>query len=638
MSERPLQLMLVDEDPTFRLGLRVWLEQLPGFQVVDEASGAQAALEQLRSRIQALEQAFEQPALRSRDLRPIDLVILDMGLGQGDPDEMPGLMLCRAIKSEFPNLPVLILSAKTEPVLESAARQVGADGYGTRGMPVRDLAQLIREVAQAQPQATLPVGPPPVAAPVRPQASTQIPGPFTAMRLSMRLSGLQQINQAIAEVQTARESGRLSWLNAQVLKGRARELRAAQWIVKQLWATPQFQDNNWGTPWGIPGSIDTPPDSTDHARSSLTTAGGGRGGVITPEAPGGKPLSGIPNPALRTSQSARALSQPGDIQALIFDTVFSKLQTKLENSCSFPLEIDILRTEKKRELFYIILRKLEDLLDDLRQSHIQPGQLPEKTPKLLDDLWSTVVEEFFGKYYTVRVNAVEQEVVSVLRQEQQTVRTEILSQIPLASELLGHWLFQESLFIDGSSYLATTPEAIRHSEKLLENLIIQMANAVMQPLLNRLADVEALKKSLYNRRLMSTREIERFRNDLAWRYRWDTWVNEPKAVFESQYRLLRLTPRGLELETIYAPRRDELDQLSGIQWALTMAIETRDALAPRVRTVFSFVGSGVVYVLTEVVGRGIGLIGRGILQGVGSAWQDTKRARRRKQAEFNEWE
>ncbi|MEO0456032.1 MAG: DUF3685 domain-containing protein [Cyanobacteria bacterium P01_A01_bin.114] len=617
MSERPLQLMLVDEDPTFRLGLRVWLEQLPGFQVVDEAGSAQAALAQLRSRLQTLEQAFDEPSLRSRDLRSIDLVIVDMGLGQGSPDEMPGLMLCRAIKSEFSNLPVLILSAQAEPVLESAARQVGADGYGTRGMPVRALAQLIREAARPR-SVSASEAPQPVAAPVGPD---KIPGPFTAMRLSMRLSGLQQIELALAELQAAREQGRLSWLTASVLEGRARELRAARWLVGQLWATPQFTDNSLGSTWA-----DSPRETAAIAPR-----------VTSPRSPAAaETRSGLS--ALQTDLSSPTLSRSGDLQALIFETVFSKLQTSLNNTCSFPLEIDILRTEKKRELFYIILRKLEDLLDNLRQSNIQPGQLPERTPKLLDDLWFSIIEEFFGKYYTVRVNTVEQEVVSVLQQERPTVRAEILSQIPLVPELFGHWLFQETLFIDGASYLATTPEAIHHSEKLLENLLIQMANAVMQPLLNRLADVEAIKKNLYNRRLMSTREIERFRNNLAWRYRWDCWVNEPKAVFESQYLLLALTPQGITRHQIYAPRRDELDQLSGLQWALTMAIETRDALAPRVRTVISFVGSGVVYILTEVVGRGIGLIGRGILQGVGSAWQDTRRARRRKQAEFNEWE
>ena len=48
MSERPLQLMLVDEDPTFRLGLRVWLEQLPGFQIAAEAAKASEAMDILR--------------------------------------------------------------------------------------------------------------------------------------------------------------------------------------------------------------------------------------------------------------------------------------------------------------------------------------------------------------------------------------------------------------------------------------------------------------------------------------------------------------------------------------------------------------------------------------------------------------
>lgn len=35
-------------------------------------------------------------------------------------------------------------------------------------------------------------------------------------------------------------------------------------------------------------------------------------------------------------------------------------------------------------------------------------------------------------------------------------------------------------------------------------------------------------------------------------------------------------------------------------------------------------GSSIVYVLTDVIGRGIGLIGRGILRGVGSAWRDPR--------------
>jgi hypothetical protein len=35
----------------------------------------------------------------------------------------------------------------------------------------------------------------------------------------------------------------------------------------------------------------------------------------------------------------------------------------------------------------------------------------------------------------------------------------------------------------------------------------------------------------------------------------------------------------------------------------------------------------VVYVLTEIIGRGIGLIGRGVIKGIGNIWQESNRHR-----------
>lgn len=218
--------------------------------------------------------------------------------------------------------------------------------------------------------------------------------------------------------------------------------------------------------------------------------------------------------------------------------------------------------------------------------------------------------------------------VETLLQEETTVVSAILSKIPQVPMLLEHLLFQAAVVVDGSAYLAPTPEALERSRLLLENLMLQLANAVMQPLLNRFADVEAIKKDFYQRRLMSTRELERFRNDLSWRYRWDNLVNEPKAIFESQQRLLLLTPLGVATTFIYASRQQELAQLSGLQRSLTLAIEARDAIAPRLRASLSLVGSSLVYLLTDVLGRGIGLVGRGIIKGVGNAWSDPRYRRK----------
>jgi hypothetical protein len=128
-----------------------------------------------------------------------------------------------------------------------------------------------------------------------------------------------------------------------------------------------------------------------------------------------------------------------------------------------------------------------------------------------------------------------------------------------------------------------------------------------------------IKQRFYDRRLLSTREIERFRNDLSWRFRVDRYVAEPRAIFESQYRLFVLSDYGIERLNLYAPRTEELEALSGIQLAVTLALETRDAISPRLKSAIAFLGSGIVYVLTEVIGRGIGLIGRGILKGIGKS-------------------
>jgi hypothetical protein len=162
----------------------------------------------------------------------------------------------------------------------------------------------------------------------------------------------------------------------------------------------------------------------------------------------------------------------------------------------------------------------------------------------------------------------------------------------------------------------------------LENLLIQVANAVVQPLLNRFANVEAIKQTFYDRRLLSSREVERFRNDLSWKYRVERYFNEPKDIFESQYRLFTFTGRGIQRTTIYTPRNQELAELSGIPLVVTVALETRDAIAPRVRSTVAFVGNGVIYVLTNVIGRGIGLIGRGILEGIGNVFQDDRFSRK----------
>lgn len=631
-EQKLFKLVLVDDDPVFRLGMRRWLNQFADLEVVDEAESGTVALMKLDARLGSTQDSTERAAAPATELgtestaiaqtasaKAIDLVILDLSLGQAHPAEIQGLNLCERIKAQHPDLPILLLSSVTEPVMLAAAQMAGADGFCAKSVAVADLGHIIRQVALGQsywPQLSRSselvgeTGDRGAQHLSQASQSPELPSPLAIVRRNMRLSGIRQIEATLAEIIGQLQNLELSLLERAILAGRVRELRTARWLVQRLLATPSL--------------VEPPPKPTPQPPSVNST-------TLPPAPTSPSRVSAEPSSALSTTMStttAQSLEQSiraRSVQGLLFDTALSKFQTSLINQTEAPLEIDILREDKKRELFYLILRKLEDALDELRYSQVQPDQLRDKRSPILIDLWQATTTDFFGKYYTVTVRQQNVEVVGTLLQDVEVVQTELLQKIPMVLDLLAHLLFQIPLQVNSVSCAVGNPESLLRAEALLDNLLIQVANSVMQPLLNRLADVEEIKQNFYDRRLMSNREIERFRNNLSWKYRVGKYVGEPKDIFESQYRLLVLQGAGIKQLSVYAPRGQELDQLSGVQFFITLALETRDAIAPRLRSAASVVGSSLVYLLTEVIGRGIGLVGRGVLKGIGNVWQDGRR-------------
>ncbi len=508
---------------------------------------------------------------------------LDLAQGQGEvPDVVilglpgtvgkaaDGRMLLRSLKQRWPYLPILLLAAAGDPVVADAW-WLGIEGCCARSSSEAELLAAIDAVASGETYWAAGMS-------GLDRGVSLSAGSGALVRRSRNFPVWMQIDRAMQSIDQKLRSPQTNVIERWVLAGRQRELRASRWITQRL----------------LPGVPAQP--------------------VIQPQAAQVPP----PNP----SGSIEPMNGRGLPLATLFDRLAAKLRYPLDNSTELPLEIDILRSEKQRELIYIVLRQFEAIVDELRFSRVPLERLEAQSPVLLVDLWLAVLPEFFGKYYQVAVRGVETPVVETIAAQQARVETEILSRIPLVPELLGYLLFQQPLVVDNQPFPASSPVAIAQGLAILENLVIQVANAAIAPLLNQFADVEAIKQAFYDRQRLSTREIERFRNDLSWRYRRDRYVTEPLAMFESQYALFCLTELGIAQQLIYAPRRQELESLTGIPFAVTLLWELRDAIAPRLRTATAFVGSGLVYVLTEVIGRGLGLVGRGILKGIGNAFQE----------------
>jgi DNA-binding NarL/FixJ family response regulator len=595
-TQPPIQLLVLESDPVARLGLVTYLSRFSDIQVVAEAETTANAVRLLADRMR------RRPTL---DLLLIGLPTL------GEPTTLD---FCQQVKAIYPSLRILLLAVPQDPYLPNL-KQMDIAGCVVKGDSLLNLITAIRQVAIGETSWSALVSEQIAQQSLQPSTSEYRPTAWRQLRVQLRSIGLQQIDQTLNQINQELRSPNLSLPYYLLLTGQRRELRAAAQVLRFLLpATPtrttsasrsSIQD-------AISPEISTAPEFTQ----------------LTPNESSSATSRAVPaTTALTTTSTTRSTNQLSlqQVQSQLFDGIAAALQTNLDNNTPLPLEIDILRVDKRRELLLLTLQQFERLLSDLHYSQLQPEQLAGKQAPLLLDLWTTTTTEFFGRYVTLPIDQQVVDLVPTLLQDTPYIQRSLLNKIPQVRELLSYFLFQAPLMIDATSQPFGSSQAFYRASQLLENLIIQVANAVVQPLLNHFAESEVVKDQFYVRSRLSTREIERFRNELSWRYRVEHYIYEPQTIFESRYELYNLNSDGICRNSIYAPRRQELEYLKGVRLAVTLALELRDAITPRLRSLITFLGRSVVYLLTEVIGRGIGLIGRGIAKGIGNSWQENKR-------------
>ena len=552
MSDRPLQFLLIDPDPIFRLGLKVTLEAIPNLQVIADLATDTAALQ----------------VLAEINSRQIKLIILEL------ENERPNLQFCKQLKALYPHIPILLLSSNSQPEMLIAAKAIGINGYCPKGISISQLIPILQEVANG--------GYYWFVDPVIVNSSL----PFTKLRNNLQNSGIDNINQAINRVTEQLKIPGIPLLNKAILAGQRRELLAARWIVNHLLTIPKERQK--------------PPPENQLLSLNIQSQDNIIKSDISPS---------INIPPLVSSRQ---------LQSELLTLCLNKLQFSLENLTNTPLEIDILRENKKRELLYIILRKFFSQVEEIHTFNFDKNQLFNLQNQISLDLWKFAITEFFGNYSRIILDKQEINLVKFLLDKTTDLHTEIINKVPLLFELLSYLLLMTDLYIDNVSYPAGTKESQSQALLILENLLIHIANAVIQPLLNNLADEEGIKQNFYNWQMISTREIEKFRNNLSWKYQLHQYITEAQTIFESRYEFFVFSSRGITKISVYAPRNQELAQLSGIPLGVTLILEFRDAISPRIQSLVGFLGTGIVFVLTQVIGKGLGLVGRGILQGIGS--------------------
>ncbi len=120
---QPIQILLVDDHPVLRAGIKMLLSNEADLVVIGEAGDGRSAVGM------------------ASELRP-DVVLMDVSL-----PELGGAEATKRILANDPGLKVLALSAHEEPALARMLLDAGAAGYALKRSACEELVRAVRTVA-----------------------------------------------------------------------------------------------------------------------------------------------------------------------------------------------------------------------------------------------------------------------------------------------------------------------------------------------------------------------------------------------------------------------------------------------------------------------------------------------------------
>ncbi len=312
-----------------------------------------------------------------------------------------------------------------------------------------------------------------------------------------------------------------------------------------------------------------------------------------------------------------------DTLTSLLDSVFSSIEDTFNdrpvNDTGTIFAFEAIKESKKIELFKDQLFQLKSVLKKLQKNIVtNNNSLIQQWHGCQLQMKQESIRSIIGSYTRFLFNGestpVAETVLSIVNLE------DIDEELPSPKLILDALVLNKPIQVEGRLLSNSDPRTLLYLKLLIINFLIRNSELISSELLNLCSNWPELRHHLLDDRLISTRELERLRNRLNSQNRYISLIKRPIQLYESKRTLFNIKEGSLKTVILTELRDDELRNLDWIQRQVTLLVEARDALAPQIQSLIRYIGDFMVILLTNILGRALGLIGKGIAQGMGRSF------------------
>jgi len=307
-----------------------------------------------------------------------------------------------------------------------------------------------------------------------------------------------------------------------------------------------------------------------------------------------------------------------EIWDLIFNRLIEKYTNKSIELClnKSTLIISGLKKEFISRSIFNTLNELNNLVKNIKENY-SDEEYKENLDDLIYQLKKNTLLNIIDSYTRIKKNGVLISINDFIFSQLENMTNVDDFETHDISTIIEPIIKNEPLYHDGKILPLYETESFKTFESIISNWVLRTSNLMAADIFNYCSGWPELRNLFINPKLQSTRNFERFRNNINNYDRWHNNFYMPVYLYESKREYIDIVDNNFIRYFKNENREKDIDKLTWLQKQITLLVEIRDAISPQLEIATKYIGNIFVTILTKVVGKAIGLVGKGILQGLG---------------------